>query len=67
MRVPPGVAASDFRAAIAEWQAAVGKDWVFVTDEDVDLYRDAYSLLRDEAQAAATLPPIGEPARISPD
>jgi 4-cresol dehydrogenase (hydroxylating) len=43
MRTPPGVSASDFALAIAEFQAAVGKDWVFISDEDLDLYKDAYS------------------------
>ena len=43
MRLPPGVSQSDFDQAIAQFQAAVGKDWVFTSDEDTDLYRDAYS------------------------
>src|SRR5580700_7780911 len=43
MRVPPGVSVADFREAIQQFEAAVGKDWVFTSDEDVDLYRDAYS------------------------
>ncbi len=43
MRVPPGVSQSDFANAIKEFQAAVGKQWVFTSDEDLDLYRDAYS------------------------
>ncbi len=43
MRNPPGVSASDFAAAVMQWQAAVGKNWVFTSDEDLDLYKDAYS------------------------
>jgi len=43
MRTPPGVSAADFAAAVAEFERAVGKDWVFTSDADVDLYRDAYS------------------------
>ncbi|HKJ73949.1 MAG TPA: FAD-dependent oxidoreductase, partial [Alphaproteobacteria bacterium] len=43
MRVPPGVKPSDFQAAVKKFQAAVGKEWVFTEDDDVDLYRDAYS------------------------
>ena len=43
MRIPPGVSAADFESAIREFQSAVGADWVFTSDEDVDLYRDAYS------------------------
>ena len=43
MRIPPGVSAADFQSAVREFQAAVGAEWVFTSDEDVDLYRDAYS------------------------
>ena len=43
MRVPQGVSPGDFAEAIRQFQAAVGPEWVFTTDEDVDLYRDAYS------------------------
>jgi 4-cresol dehydrogenase (hydroxylating) len=43
MALPPNVSASDFNAALAAWRAAVGADWVFTRDEDVALYRDAYS------------------------
>src|SRR6185312_789674 len=43
MRLPPGVSQADFTAALAGFTAAVGKDWVFTSDEDTDLYRDAYS------------------------
>ena len=41
MRTPPGVSAADFEAAVREFEGAVGKDWVFTNDADVDLYRDA--------------------------
>jgi (+)-pinoresinol hydroxylase len=43
MAVPPGVSDSDFAAALDEFRAAVGAEWVFTSDEDVALYRDAYS------------------------
>ncbi|HEX4096738.1 MAG TPA: FAD-dependent oxidoreductase, partial [Caulobacteraceae bacterium] len=43
MRSPPGVSDADFAAAIAAFEAAVGKDWVFTSQEDTDLYKDAYS------------------------
>ena len=43
MRLPPGVASADFSAALEQFEAAVGKQWVFTSDEDVDLYRDSYS------------------------
>jgi len=48
MRVPPGVSAADFAEAIKQFEAVVGKEWVFTSDEDVDLYRDAYSPVWDE-------------------
>ena len=60
MRVPPGVSANDFAAAIAEFKRLVGEDWVFTEDADVDLYRDAYSILwgtEDERKASAALCP----------
>jgi 4-cresol dehydrogenase (hydroxylating) len=43
MALPPGVTAETFAAAITEFEAVVGNDWVFKSDEDVALYRDAYS------------------------
>ena len=60
MKAPVGIAAADFSAALAEWQNVVGKQWVFTSAEDVDLYRDAYSPLRgeaDEREASAALAP----------
>jgi 4-cresol dehydrogenase (hydroxylating) len=59
-KLPPGVSAAAFAAAIREFQAAVGKDWVFTSDEDIDTYRDAYSLRwgdPDEYIAAAAVAP----------
>ena len=43
MRVPPGVSPADFADAIKQFEAAIGKEWVFTSDEDVDTYRDSYS------------------------
>src|SRR6187551_434875 len=43
MATPPNVSTADFNKALAAWRQAVGKDWVFTSDEDVALYRDAYS------------------------
>src|ERR1700684_4387070 len=43
MKLPPGVNAADFQDAVRRWQAAGGAEWVFTTDDDVALYRDAYS------------------------
>ncbi|MGH9641660.1 MAG: FAD-binding oxidoreductase [Terriglobales bacterium] len=60
MKIPPGVSPSDFSAALTEFENAVGKDWVFTSDEDVALYRDAYSPLwgePDEIVASAAVAP----------
>jgi 4-cresol dehydrogenase (hydroxylating) len=50
MRLPPGIAAGDFAKALREFEAIVGKEWVFTSDEDLDLYRDAYSPLVGEPE-----------------
>lgn len=43
MAIPPGVSEQDFNTALERFRSAVGADWVFTADEDVALYRDAYS------------------------
>jgi 4-cresol dehydrogenase (hydroxylating) len=43
MAVPPGISERDFAAALQEFANAIGGDWVFESDEDLKLYRDAYS------------------------
>jgi (+)-pinoresinol hydroxylase len=61
MYLPPGVTPTDFAAAIRHFETAVGKEWVFTKDEDVDLYKDSFS------------PFLGEPeervasAAVAPD
>jgi (+)-pinoresinol hydroxylase len=62
MKLPPGVSASDFAAAIKQFEEAVGKEWVFTSDEDVALYRDAYSPFMGEPEekfASAAVAPDG--------
>jgi (+)-pinoresinol hydroxylase len=62
MRVPPGVSAADFGEAIRQFEEAIGKEWVFTSNEDVALYRDAYSPLMgepDEIVASAAVAPDG--------
>jgi FAD/FMN-containing dehydrogenase len=62
MKLPPGVSASDFAAAITQFEDAVGKEWVFTSDEDVALYRDAYSPFMGEPEekfASAAVAPDG--------
>src|SRR4030095_800083 len=41
--LPPGVSRPDFSQALTQFASVVGKEWVFSSDEDVDLYRDSYS------------------------
>ncbi len=50
MKVPPGVSPADFAEAIKQFESAVGKEWVFTSDEDVDLYRDSYSPMWGEPE-----------------
>jgi FAD/FMN-containing dehydrogenase len=49
MAAPPGVSERDFSRALDELAGAVGREWVFTTDEDLNLYRDAYSPFWNEA------------------
>jgi (+)-pinoresinol hydroxylase len=70
---PQGVSAPDFAAALRKLEAVVGEQWVFKTDEDVALYRDAYSPERDEpterlssaAVAPATVEQVQQVVRIA--
>jgi 4-cresol dehydrogenase (hydroxylating) len=48
--VPPGVSLNDFTSALTEFKRVVGEDWVFTSDEDLDLYRDAYSPFLNEPE-----------------
>jgi (+)-pinoresinol hydroxylase len=60
MTVPPGVDPTDFASALREFERVVGKEWVFTSVEDLDLYRDAYSPFLHEAEervASAALAP----------
>jgi (+)-pinoresinol hydroxylase len=41
--LPPGVSEGAFRAAIREFTAALGVEQVFTSEEDLALYRDAYT------------------------
>ncbi len=64
MSVPPGVSERDFARALARFRSVVGADWVFTSDEDVALYRDAYSPLWSEPEekvaSAAVAPESAE-------
>ncbi|QGY79250.1 FAD-binding oxidoreductase [Sphingorhabdus lacus] len=48
--LPPNVSAANFRTALVKFKEAIGKRWVFDSEEDVMLYRDGYSPLRDEPE-----------------
>jgi hypothetical protein len=53
MRLPAGVSSSDFATVVAEFEQALGKQWVFTRDEDVDLYRDAFSPFLHEPEESS--------------
>ncbi len=60
MRTPPGVSQADFTEALKQFAAAVGPQWVFTSDETLDLYKDAYSPMwgePDEKIASAAVAP----------
>jgi (+)-pinoresinol hydroxylase len=58
--LPPDVSAASFGSAIQEFQAAIGRQWVFTSESDLELYRDPYSFFWDtpeEHLASAALAP----------
>jgi 4-cresol dehydrogenase (hydroxylating) len=60
MSIPPNVSPEAFNAALGAWRASVGPEWVFTADEDVALYRDAYSPFygeKEERVASAAVAP----------
>jgi hypothetical protein len=61
MRVPPNVSATDYAKALAEFAQVIGKEWVFTSDADLDLYRDAFSPYLNEPEekiASGALAPV---------
>ena len=50
MILPPGIGQREFSEAIRQFGDALGKQWVFTSDEDLALYRDAYSPFWGEEQ-----------------
>jgi 4-cresol dehydrogenase (hydroxylating) len=46
--LPPGVSAETFASALKEFEAAVGKEWVLTSDEDLNPYRDHFSYIKDQ-------------------
>jgi 4-cresol dehydrogenase (hydroxylating) len=58
--LPPNVTSDAFAAALGAFEKVVGKDWVFSRDEDIALYRDAYSPFwgeKEERVASAAVAP----------
>ncbi|MBO9581730.1 MAG: FAD-binding oxidoreductase [Sphingobium sp.] len=49
-QLPSGVTPAVFADAVKAMQSVVGAQWVFTSDPDVALYRDAYSLFHDEPE-----------------
>ena len=61
MTIPEGVSDTDFAAALEGFERAVGREWLFTSDEDVALYRDAYSPFYGEPEE-----PVAS-AAVAPD
>lgn len=60
MTLPPRVSEADFKAALKAFASVVGEQWLFTSEEDLELYRDSYSILwgeDDEPRAAAAVAP----------
>ncbi len=60
MRTPTGVSEADFAAALRQFAAAVGSQWVFTSDADLATYKDPYSPVAgepDEKVASAAVAP----------
>ena len=60
MALPPGLTDRQFARALDAFAAAVGSEWVFSADEDMALYRDAYSPFwgeDEERMASAAVAP----------
>jgi FAD/FMN-containing dehydrogenase len=58
--LPPGVHAGQFEAAIRTFEAALGPDWVFTSEEDLEAYRDSFSSVwgtSAERRASAAVAP----------
>jgi 4-cresol dehydrogenase (hydroxylating) len=60
MKLPPNVSQADFSAALKAFASVVGDQWLFTAEEDLELYRDSYSILwgePDERTASAAVAP----------
>src|SRR5215471_5885655 len=50
MALPEGVTQANFDRALREFEKAVGAQWVFTSEADVALYKDAYSPFQGEPE-----------------
>lgn len=60
MPTPPGVSERDFDRALSRFASITGAAWVFTSEDDLSLYRDAYSPLwtePEEKTASAAVAP----------
>jgi 4-cresol dehydrogenase (hydroxylating) len=60
MKLPPGTSQAVFDRAIERLSQVVGREWTFTSEEDVALYRDAYSPFwgeEEELVASAAVAP----------
>ena len=61
MKTPDGVSESDFRKALQEFANIVGPEWVMTSPEAVGLYRDVYSIYKNEPEEPVI------PAAVAPN
>ena len=61
MKLPPGISNRVFTTAIREFEQETGKEWVFTSEDDVNLYRDAYTPFWGEEEE------LVPSAAVSPD
>ena len=69
MPLPPGISAKDFQTVLRQFEGVVGKEWVFASNEDIELYRDSYSPFWHEPEdpsPSAAVAPDGPKISISP-
>jgi 4-cresol dehydrogenase (hydroxylating) len=73
MKLPPGISSRTFNRVVRQFEQAVGREWVFTSEADVDLYRDAYTpfwgeeeeLVASAAVAPVTVAEVQEVVRIA--
>ncbi len=61
--LPPGVSADQFSSAIIQFEEALGKEWVFTSDDDLHPYRDHFSYIKDEPDELVPSAAVGPNSR----